>query len=159
MLCGPNKFGAIKTVQSVGIDIRAIAIHVEEPIPDSEQAWIDAADHYLGAGFERKGDTEALSVLAYQVAETYLRVNRLDDARERFKKVIACHPKSEVAAYSIATIINSYRAQNDFPNLEKWADLAEQLELGDPELQAAIRKEIKVFKESFGKVRRARAQD
>jgi TolA-binding protein len=119
---------------------------IEEEIPEAVLAWITAADHYLDAGFDRKGDAEALSILAYQVAETYLRTNRLDEARERFKKVISCHPEAEVSAYAIANIINSYRAQNDFPNLEKWADLAEQLELGDPELQAAIRKEIKLFK-------------
>ena len=35
-----------------------------------------------------KGDPERRAILAYQVAETYLRVNQLDQARERFKKVI-----------------------------------------------------------------------
>ena len=118
---------------------------IEEPIPQAVQEWMEAVDYVIEKSLI-KGDPDRRAVLAYQVAETYLRVNQLDAARERFKKVISCYPNAAVASLAVANIINSYAGQNDFPNLEKWADLAEQLGLGDPELQAAIRKEIKVFK-------------
>ena len=119
---------------------------VPEPIPDSVKQWMQAADFYLEQGLERPDKPEATGELSYMMADILMRLNRFEEARARFKKVISCYPKAEVAGFAVANIINTYRAEDDFPNLEKWANLAEQLQLGDPEQQAAIRKEIKLFK-------------
>ncbi len=117
-----------------------------ETLPEAVRVWIEAIDFYVIRDLQRDGGRKAQSQLAYQAADMHYRYRDLPEARRRYEQILSCHPTEEVAANAIANIINSYREENDWPNLEKWADLADRLALGNAEQQAAIRKEIKVFK-------------
>jgi TolA-binding protein len=130
-------------VEDGGTDVRKIR---PEPIPKRLQNWIAAAKVYITHEFKRDTSGEIDAALSYQIAEMLYRYKHFNDARDRFEQVIACHPRSEVASLAAANIINSYREENDFANLERWADLAEKLDIGDPNIQKEIRSQIKVFK-------------
>lgn len=119
---------------------------VAQAMPAQLKTWIDAVDFYKRYGLVREEDPEATATIAYQAGEMAFRYKHYEDARERFRQVLACHPRSDVAANAIANIINSYRDENDWPNLEKWADLADQLDLGSEEFKTSIRAQIKTFK-------------
>ena len=117
-----------------------------EPIPEATQRWQAAAQFYIDADLWHDGSREAQSILAYQSAEIFYRYRQYPEARDRFEQVMACYGKEDVAAYAAANIINSYREENDFANLERWADLAQKMDLGNEEQQREIRQQIKVFK-------------
>lgn len=117
-----------------------------ELVPDAVRDWIAAVDFYVDQDFKQDGSRRLQAEVSYQAAEILYRFKNYTDARARFAQVISCYPREEVAAYAAANIINSYRDENDWPNLEKWANVADRLNLGNAEQQADIRKEIKVFK-------------
>ena len=117
-----------------------------EPLPRVVRDWIDTVDFYVAKDMTRDGSRAPQSLIAYQAAETLYRFNHFPEARDRFTQVISCYASEDVAANAAAMIINSYREENDWANLEKWADIATRLKLGNEEQQAEIRNEIKIFK-------------
>ncbi|MGB0590022.1 MAG: tetratricopeptide repeat protein [Myxococcota bacterium] len=119
---------------------------VAEPIPKKTQVWIAAVDLFVAGDMKVNGSREAQSQIAYNAADMYFRANDFKEARRRFRQVITCYPGDVVAANAIANIINTYREENDWTNLEKWANKAERLNLGDPNQQKEIRAAIKIFK-------------
>jgi len=117
-----------------------------EPYPPEVARWFASVDFYLLRDITRDGSRAPQVAFGYQGGVMAMRYHAFEDARDRFKQVIACHPEHDLAADSMANILNSYREENDIQSLEQWAGIAERLELGDPELAAQIRSKIKVFK-------------
>jgi len=117
-----------------------------EPMPVLVQKWLAAVDLYVNADLKRDGKREVQGELAYSAGEMFYRYGNNDEARRRFALMLSCYPGNEDAANAIANIINSYRDDNDWGNLERWANLAEKLKLGDPEVAQELRKQIKTFK-------------
>ena len=117
-----------------------------EPMPLEAQEWIKAVDFYVLRDIKRDGSRLPQAALSYQAADLKYRFKDYEDARSRFRQVIACFPQDETAAYAMANIINSYRDENDWANLEKWANIADRVKLGDKELQKKIQRDIKTFK-------------
>ncbi len=119
---------------------------VAEQLPDPVKQWLSATDFYVLRDIKRDGSRLPQAKLAYQSADLLYRFRHFDDARERYKQVIACFPQDEVAAFAMANIINSYREENNFTDLEKWLDVATKLKLGDKETRTKFETEIKAFK-------------
>ncbi len=117
-----------------------------EPFPPEVERWFASVDFYLLRDILREGSRAPQVALAYQGGVMAMRYRDYEGARSRFKQVIACYPESDLSADAMASILNSYRDENDIQALEQWAGIAERLELGDPELTAEIRSKIKVFK-------------
>lgn len=117
-----------------------------EPYPQSVKDWMGAIDFYVVRDITRDGSRKPQVAFAYQAADVSMRYRDYESARDRFRQVIACFPDDPLAADAIANILNMYRDENDLPNLERWANIADRLALGDPELTSEIRKKIKVFK-------------
>ena len=117
-----------------------------EPMPVLLQKWLATVDLYVNADLKRKGKREVQGELAYSAGEMFYRYGDNDEARRRFALMLSCYPGNEDAANAIANIINSYRDDNDWGNLERWANLAEKLKLGDPEVAQELRNQIKIFK-------------
>jgi len=124
-------------------EVRRVAA---EPMPAGVADWFGAVDFYVVRDIRRDGSRRPQVAFAYQAAEMSMRYSDYEEARRRFRQVIACFPEDPLAADALANILNTYRDENDFPSLERWANIAEGLELGDPELTAQIRERIKVFK-------------
>lgn len=126
-----------------GAEIRAVTA---EPYPPEVSDWMRSIDFYVLRDIQREGSRKPQVAFAYQAAEMAMRYHDDESARDRFRQVIACFPGDELAADAMANILNIYRDENDLPNLEKWANIADRLALGDPEQTEQIRKKIKVFK-------------
>ncbi|PKN56542.1 MAG: hypothetical protein CVU56_15425, partial [Deltaproteobacteria bacterium HGW-Deltaproteobacteria-14] len=124
-------------------DVRHIAA---EPYPQPVKEWMAAVDFYVLRDITRENSRKPQVAFAYQAADIAMRFNDYENARDRFRQVIACFPDDDLAADAMANILNTYRDENDLPSLEKWANIADKLSLGDPEQTAEIRKKIKVFK-------------
>ena len=124
-------------------DVRRVAA---EPYPEPVKAWTATVDFYVVRDITRDGSKKPQVAFAYQAADMAMRFKDYENARDRFRQVIACFPDDDLAADAMANILNTYRDENDLPNLEKWANIADKLSLGDPEMTAEIRKKIKVFK-------------
>jgi TolA-binding protein len=117
-----------------------------EPYPPEVERWRSAIDFYLLRDIKRDGSRKPQVAFAYQGGVMAMRFHSFEEARTRFKQVIACFPEEPLAADAMANILNSYRDENDLQSLEQWAGIAEKLELGDPDMTAQIRSKIKVFK-------------
>ena len=116
------------------------------PIPDLVQKWVDAVDLFVDGDLLYQGKREKQMELAYLAGSMSFRYQDLEAARKRFIKLLACYPKSEFAASAATSIIDTYQRENDFESVEKWANVIESRQLGDPESLAATRKRLKIFK-------------
>lgn len=116
------------------------------PMPDLVKKWVAAVDFFVDNDLLHQGKREKQMEAAYLAGVMSFRYLDLDGARMRFRKVLACYPKSEYAANSATSIIDTYQHQNDYDNVEKWANLIESRQLGDAASIAAIRKSLKLFK-------------
>ena len=117
-----------------------------ETYPQEVSDWLAAADFYVLRDIQRDGSRKPQVAFAYQTATIAYRFRDLEDSRRRFRQLVACFPDDDLAADAMANILNSYRDENDLQNLERWATIADRLQLGNPEVTAEIQKKIKVFK-------------
>lgn len=115
------------------------------PIPRLTQLWMAAVDAYLARGLTRQNDPELPARLAYRVANEYYKYLNLDEARRRFLAIIEKYPQDLVASYAAINVINSYRIENDWENIQVWAKKIEELQLGKPEQRAQLQEEVRLF--------------
>lgn len=115
------------------------------PIPALTQRWIAAVDTYLAKGLTRAHDPDLPARLAYRVANEYYKYLHLDEARRRFAAIIEKYPQNLVASYAAINVINSYRLENDWGNIQQWARKIEDLQLGRPEQRAQLQEEVRLF--------------
>lgn len=115
------------------------------PIPRLTQEWMAAVDAYLAKGLARQNDPELPARLAYRVANEYYKYLHLDEARRRFLAIIQKYPQDLVASYAAINVINSYRLENDWENIQVWAKKIEELQLGKPEQRAQLQEEVRLF--------------
>ncbi|NOZ00321.1 MAG: tetratricopeptide repeat protein, partial [Deltaproteobacteria bacterium] len=114
-------------------------------IPPLTVEWMKAVDDYLSMGLQRRSDPDLPARLAYRVANEYYKYRHFDEARKRFEAILGKYPNSLVASYSAVNIINSYRLENDWDNIQVWAKKIEELQIGKPEQRAALQEEVRVF--------------
>jgi len=115
------------------------------PIPPLTEAWMAAVDRYLELGLTHPNDPDLPARLAYRVANEYYKYLHLDEARKRFLAIIEKYPQDVVASYSAINIINSYRMENDWDNIQVWAKKIEELQLGKAEQRAQLQQEVRLF--------------
>ncbi len=115
------------------------------PIPPLTRDWIAAVDTYLERGLSRASDPDLPARLAYRVANEYYKYLHLEEARRRFISIIEKYPQDLVASYAAVNIINSYRLENDWENIQVWAKKIEELQLGKPEQRAQLQEEVRLF--------------
>lgn len=116
-----------------------------EQIPAEVATWVQHLDRYVELDLKREDDPESAAKFAYQAAEMHYRFRHFDEARARLEKVLDTWPGASVAASAAAIVINSYKVENDWPNIQKWAKIMEEKNIGRPEEQAQIKAAIRVF--------------
>jgi TolA-binding protein len=116
------------------------------PIPELTLQWVEDADFFVSLKTKSQTDPELPGRMAYRVATEFYKYNNLDEARQRYLKIIETWPQDVVAAYAAANIINSYRLENDWENIAVWAKRIDEQKLGKPEDRTALAKEVKLFK-------------
>ncbi|MCC6620112.1 MAG: tetratricopeptide repeat protein [Deltaproteobacteria bacterium] len=117
-----------------------------EPYPQEVQDWMQAVDFFVLRDIRQEGSEKPQVAFAYQAATLAMRFKDYEDAKGRFRQVLACFPDDDLAADAMANILNMYRDENDLQNLERWATIADRVQLGNPEIMATIKKRIQVFK-------------
>jgi TolA-binding protein len=141
--------GAVEAVEEEAGDqtqTNEVARTQPKEIPPLVARWVESIDSYVKGGLNRPKDPEAQGKLAYQAAEMLHRFKQYDASRERFSAIIDSYGGSEVAAYAAANIINSYKEENDWASIEKWAAIIAQKKIGKGEDAARLQEEIRVFK-------------
>ena len=115
------------------------------PLSPLVQQCILDVDYYVQNGLGRADDPELPARLAYRVAAELYQRRHLEEARKRFAAVMERFPGSQVAIYSAQAIINSYRMENDWENIQIWAQRIEERQLGRAEDRAALAAEVRLF--------------
>jgi cellulose synthase operon protein C len=82
--------------------------------------------------------------LMYKAAETYYDYKHLLEARKRFLEILEEYPDQEVAKFSANLVIETYLAQDDFIQVEKFS--AGLLESSSPAIDKDFRKELIKFR-------------
>lgn len=139
----PGEIGEVKEEAGPGGEGKVTI--TPKPIPPLTQEWIKAVDIYLERGLSRPNDPDLPARLAYRVANEYYKYLHLEEARRRFQAIIEKYPEHLVASYAGLNIINSYRLENDWENIQIWGKKLEELKLGTPEERAKLHEEVKLF--------------
>ncbi len=116
-----------------------------EPIPPLVDRWMTQLDRYVELGLERKDDPEAQAKFSYQAAEMLYRFKNFEPMRERVTKLIDAYPSSSVASSAAALIINSYKLESDWENIQKWTNIFAEKNLGSEEDRAKLEAALRVF--------------
>jgi TolA-binding protein len=125
---------------------RGVIRVVPEELPSVTARWLAEVDRYLELGLSREDDPERRPKLAFQAAEMLHRFRQFGQSRPRLEALIDDHPTTDVAGFAAALIIDSYRRENDWGNLEKWAKILEERKLGKAEEQERLAADIRAFK-------------
>jgi TolA-binding protein len=118
---------------------------VPQEVPVLVQQWIADVDVYLAQKLSRASDAELPSRLAYRVASEYYKRRNLAEARKRFEEILTNWPESVVASYAAASIINSFRLENDWASIQIWAKKVDEMKVGKAEDRAALATEVRLF--------------
>ena len=119
---------------------------VPEPMPPDVKYWVDALDRYAELDLQRPDDPEARPTFAYQAAEMSYRFKDFEKTRQRAADILDKYQSSEIAPSAAALIINTYKMENDWDNLQKWATIIEEKKVGAPEEQAELKAAIRMFR-------------
>ncbi len=114
-------------------------------VPLLVQQWIADVDVYVAKKLARPNDPELSSRMAYRVAAEYYKRRHLAEARRRFEEILANYPTAVVASYAAASIINSFRLENDWANIQVWAKKVDEMKVGKAEDRAALAQEVRLF--------------
>lgn len=117
-----------------------------KPIPQPILRWVQAIDAYVSRDLNRPKDAKAQGRLAYRAAELYYAYDHLEEARKRFETILDGYPDDLVASFAAANIVNSYRRENDWANIERWAGIIQERRIGKPEEQKALLEQIRYRK-------------
>ncbi|MBN2494759.1 MAG: tetratricopeptide repeat protein [Deltaproteobacteria bacterium] len=104
------------------------------PVPELRQKLIAAQDAYAA---KLPKDEEADN-MAFQAAQVFYAFDHLDEARERFAKIVAETGKADLASSSTNLIIESYLVTQDWVQVEKWSRKLAAL-TRDPKLRADLK--------------------
>jgi TolA-binding protein len=115
-------------------------------VPPPVLRWVQAVDAYVQRDLRRPKDPQAQGQLAYRAAEVFYRHQHMEEARKRFEAILDRYPDDLVASYAAANIVNSYRLENDWENIERWAGIIAERRIGKPEEQKALLEQIRYRK-------------
>lgn len=140
----PGELGAVAE-EKAPAEAEGKVVVVALPVPPLVQQWIADVDVYLAKNLSRPTDPELPSRMAYRVAAEYYKRRNLEEARKRFEEILTRFPDSVVASYAAASIINSFRLENDWASIQVWAKKVEEMKVGKAEDRAALAQEVRLF--------------
>ncbi len=115
-------------------------------LPKVVLPWIEHSDKYAEMKLVHEDDKDFTTKQAYRIALMYFNYRHYDEARKRFEAIIKAYPLKQEASFSAMNIINSYKDENDWANIEVWTERVAKEGIGRPEDVAALRKQLKAFK-------------
>ncbi len=117
-----------------------------QKIPAKVDRWVANSDRYVELKLEHPENKDFSVQQAYRIGLMFYNFRNYDEARRRWELVIKQWPQATEASFSARNIINSYKDENDWTNVEKWAERVAKEGIGRPEEVAQLREDIKLFK-------------
>jgi len=117
-----------------------------QKIPAKVDRWVANIDRYVELKLEHPENKDFSVQQAYRIGLMYYNFRNYDEARRRWEIVIKQWPQKSEASFAARNIINSYKDENDWVNVEKWAERVAKEGIGRPEEVAQLREDIKLFK-------------
>ena len=93
-----------------------------ETVPELSLLYVGAVDAYVQADLNREDDPSRQGSYAYSAAEIFYEFKHYADARERFIYVMDHYCGQEITGYAGTFLIESYRLEEDFENMQLFAD-------------------------------------
>lgn len=119
---------AVKQLESRGelavAKVRPSTDRANEPIqakeiPAIKLQIIEASDRYAAVA----PNSEKVPKILYKASEIYYAYDHFEEARKRFESLLLAHPQHETAEYAANLIIESYLAEKNFAEVEKFTRL------------------------------------
>ncbi|MFT5430353.1 MAG: TolA-binding protein [Myxococcota bacterium] len=131
-----------------GDDKQGTKIRRAKPLalPDVVAPWVEHSDTYMAMKLSRKDVPDFPIQQSYRVALMYFNYRHFEEARKRFQEIIAKWPLKQEAAFAAMNLINSYKLENDWKNIEMWTDKIAKQGIGRPEDVAALQRQLADFK-------------
>ncbi len=111
-----------------------------KPIPEIKLAAVEAADVYA----RLRPDSERVPKVLYKAAEVFYVYDHFDEARRRFRELIAHYPQGELAEFATNLIIESYLVEQNYAAVESFA--REQLAASGAQQNKKFSTELVKFK-------------
>ncbi|MDP8257620.1 MAG: tetratricopeptide repeat protein, partial [Candidatus Alcyoniella australis] len=92
----------------------------------SAQSWVDASDKYVELFPQDSENPERVPNLLFSAGNVYFSFGQFVKAREYFEILVYQHVDTAAARAASARILDSYRFEQDWVNLSKWAGIVEQ---------------------------------
>jgi TolA-binding protein len=89
----------------------------EQPVPDLRKKLIEACNAYV----EKLPADEQASNMAFRAARIYYAHDHLEEARERFSRIVSESKNDDLVTSSINLIIESYLITQDWSQVETWS--------------------------------------
>ena len=117
-----------------------------EEIPAVVMDWVGHTDRFIELELSNEDNPEFPIEQSYRIALVFYNYRDYEEARKRFQAIMERWPRSTEASFAALSIINSYKDENDWVNIERWTQTAIDGGYGDPEQQAALRNQIRMFR-------------
>jgi TolA-binding protein len=119
-----------------------------QKLPKKIDQWVASSDRYVDLKLERPAgkDKDYPVKQSYRIGLMFYNFRHYDEARRRWELVIKGWPNKKEASFAARNVINSYKEENDWVNVEKWADRVAKEGIGRPEDVASLRAQIKLYK-------------
>ncbi len=90
---------------------------VAKPLAPLRLAVIEASDRYL----ELFPESPRSPTIAYKAAELFYAHDQFDEARRRFRALLAAYPRAPVCEYAANLVIESYLTERDYAAVESFS--------------------------------------
>lgn len=108
------------------------------PIPDYRQRLVVAGNRFLEVAPKHAESANVSSILA----ETYFRHKDFKEARSRFQKILDEWPSSAGALNAARLLVDSYRIEQDWTNVEKWSRRLISMKIAEGRERKALEEEL-----------------
>ena len=117
-----------------------------QKLPKKVDQWVANSDRYVELKLQRPTSKDYSVQQSYRIGLMFYNFRHYDEARRRWEVVITNWPTKKEASFAARNIINSFKEENDWVNVEKWADRVAKEGIGRPEDVASLRKQIRLYK-------------
>ncbi len=117
-----------------------------EDLPSAANEWAEHTDRYITLGLKHPSNRDFAVQQLYRIGLLFYNFRDYNEARKRWEQAMANWPRTDEASYSARMIINSYKDESDWANVEKWTDQLLEKALGNPKMAARMESAVKLFK-------------
>ncbi len=115
-----------------------------EELPELVRQYVTALDRYVVLQLDYRDDEELGPRFAFNAGKIFYDFKQFEPARDRFEWVVNNYPNKEVGYLAGSLILETYRQEENYDELAKWADKLSDVIKGEQAEQ--VREEVREFK-------------